>query len=195
MHGKPGLRSGLLLARLSSRLSDRCRYPPKTMIQFVLHSSGHEHRRGAYTAQNWLQIIEQLYSKGTFSLTSAKVFDNEYKQAVSAYHSIGPTLEFASVGKQIDPNQWQDAGWLCTHIESSSEIFSFRGTDEPLQHCEYSIYTGVHIVESHCIYPIGRLAPVLDAFLKQTMKIDEHWLEFDNVFMTHDTYKTRRYGG
>ena len=169
------------------------------MIEFVLHPNGNELRRGVYSASEWFQFIQDTHSKGfcdTFSLTSADVFDDEYKQSVSPHHSVGPTLEFASVGQRTESDKWKNAGWLCTFIKSPDALFSFRGTDEKLEYSEYTIYTGVHMVECNCICPRETLVPVLASFLTSPqIEPDENWLYFDDAFMTHSTYKARQNSG
>ena len=164
------------------------------MTELVLHATSRDElERGMHPANEWLRLIEQIHSKGfcsTFSLTPSEVFENEYKTAKNPHHSVGPTLEFTSIGKKTDANQWENAGWLCTFIKSRTEIFSFRTVVGPHQHDEYSIYTGVHIVESNCICSLEQLIPVLDEFLiERTVCKTENWLEFDCVFMTHDMYQ------
>ena len=168
------------------------------MIEFVLHSDGNELRRGVYSSSEWIQSIQEIHSKGfcdTFSLTSANVYDTEYKRSASPHHSVGPTLEFASTGQRTESKKWKIAGWLCTLIGSPVDIFSFRGTDGLLKYEEYSIYTGVHIVECNCIFPLTALTPVLATFLAAPqIETDENWLCFADVFMTHSTYKNRQNG-
>ena len=169
------------------------------MIEFVLHSNGNELRRGVYSSNEWFQFIQELHAKGfceTFSLTSAHVFDNEYKSNVSPHHSVGPTLEFASTGQRTESQKWKNAGWVCTLIKSPVDIFSFRRTNEIREYGEYSIYTGVHIVESNCIFPPDKLIPVLATFLvAPQIETDENWLCFDEVFMSHTDYMARQNGG
>lgn len=169
------------------------------MMQFVLHSDGREFRRGLYSSIEWFQAIQEIHSKEfccTFSMTPEEVFDNDYKRSTSPHHSVGPTLELASVGQKTEADKWQNAGWLCSFIKSSVEISSFRGSDEILQYQEYSIYTGVHIVESNCIFALERLTPVLASFLATPqIETNEDWLDYDDVFMTHGSYYARQNGG
>lgn len=168
------------------------------MAEFVLHSHK-ELDRGVYSTNEWIQLIKQIHSKGfcsTLSLTPTDVFDNEYQTSKNAHHCVGPTLEFASVGKMSDDKSWGNAGWLCTFIKSKTEMFSFRPTSGPIQHAEVSIYTGVHIVESNCICSLDQLMPALQVFLtEQTYRAGDIWLEFNDVFMTHEIYENYRGGG
>lgn len=164
------------------------------MAEFILHAASlRELGRGVHSANEWLRMIEQIHSKGfcdTFSLTPSEVFENECRTAKSPHHSVGPTLEFTSIGKKIDTNKWENVGWLCSFIKSSTEMTSFRTVTGSHQHAEYSIYTGVHMVESNCICSLEQLVAILDEFLtEQTICETEHWLEFDRAFMTHDMYQ------
>lgn len=64
-----------------------------------------------------------------------------------------------------------------------------------LEYGEYSIYTGVHIVERNCIWPLEKLVPVVATFLvAPAIETDGNWLNFGDAFMTHSTYIARQNG-
>jgi hypothetical protein len=161
------------------------------MIEFVLHTGISALEREQQSATTWLAKIEEINSRGfcdTLSLCSAELYDGKYMLTSNRHHSIGPMLEFASIGKRLG-EKWENAGWLCTFIESATEIYSLRSDLSDVNYGEYSIYTGVHVLAENCICPLSRFESVIEVFLNSQTRDDrEDWLEFSDVFMTYEMY-------